>query len=140
MRAVNDAHMLYLAKWIICSIFTHRCSRCLWARWLFFRATDILQGGIRGLVSGSHQVKYSSISVDNNSRGKNNESPARLFLIQLSPRLFRLQELRCIRDKDESDSEAVSVRYTKNQRLQWDASKRDTQCSTSAHRAHTSLV
>lgn len=99
LRAVNAAHMLYLAKWIICSIFTHPCSRCLWARWLFFRATDISRERTR--------VREPSSETGNSSRGKNNKSPARFFLIQLSPRLFRLQEPRCIRDNDESDSEAV---------------------------------
>lgn len=51
---------------------------------------------------------------------QNNESAAPFFLIQYSPWLFRLQELRRIRDGDDSDIETDSVHYTTNGDLQWD--------------------
>lgn len=100
---------------------------CLWARRLFLlpqlMSHRYTAGRIRRFrfVPQSHQVKYFSSMRDSNSRQRqNNESAAPFFLIQLSPWLFRLQELRRIRDGDDSDSETVSVHYATNGDLQWD--------------------
>lgn len=124
--------LLYLAKQF-CSIFTHRCSRCLWARWLVL-ATDILHDGLED----SCQEPASEIMFHTWRRQQ-------LRRKQWKPSSFSLNSMKLptfqtSRDEDESDSEAVSVSYTTNERLQWDISKRVTQCSTTAHRTRTSLV
>lgn len=130
----NAAHMLYLAKQFFCSIFTHRCSRCLWARWLVFWATDTLHEGLEdSCQEPASDAMFHTWRQQQLRRKQWKPSSVSLNSIELPT-------FPTSRDEDESDSEAVSVSYTTSERLQWDISKRVPQCSTTAHRTRTSLV